>query len=166
MGLDMYLTKRTYIGAEYEHREVAGKIDISIKGNPVNINFNRVQSIVESIGYWRKANQIHNWFVQNVQNGDDDRGEHRVSRENFESLLADINTVLNAKDTPEEEGAIEDLLPPTSGFFFGSTEIDEWYWKDLEDTKHLIGNILTEMDEDEKRQNAWIGIDYYYSASW
>lgn len=164
MGLDMNLTKKTYIGAEYEHREVAGKIDITMKGVPVNIKFNRIETIVESIGYWRKANQIHNWFVQNVQNGDDDHGEHRVSRENFESLLADINTVLNAKDTPEEEGAIEDLLPPTSGFFFGSTEIDEWYWKDLEDTKTLIQNVLLEMDEDQKNPNAWI--DYYYSASW
>ena len=165
MGLDMYLTKHTYIGAEHEHQKVEGKIDISIKGNPVNINFNRVRSIVESVGYWRKANQIHNWFVQNVQNGDDDRGEHCVSRENFESLLADINTVLNAKDTPEEEGAIEDLLPPTSGFFFGSTEIDEWYWKDLEDTKTLIQNVLLEMDEDQKNPNVW-NIDYYYEASW
>ena len=164
MGLDMYLTKRTYIGAEYEHREVAGKIDLTIKGQPVNINFNRVQTIVEKVGYWRKANQIHNWFVQNVQGGEDDGGEHRVSRENFESLLSDINTVLKAKDTPEEEGAIEDLLPPTEGFFFGSTEIDEWYWKDLEDTKDLIEKLLVEMDEDEKNEHLWV--DYYYEASW
>lgn len=165
MGLDMYLTKRTYIGAEYEHREVEGKIDITIKGQPVNINFNRVQTIVEKVGYWRKANQIHNWFVQNVQGGEDDGREHSVSREQFQSLLDDIKTVLNAKGTPEEEGAIEDLLPPTSGFFFGSTEIDEWYWSDLEDTKHLIEKLLLEMDDDdEKNEHLWI--DYYYEASW
>ena len=23
--------------------------------------------IMEQVGYWRKANQIHNWFVENVQ---------------------------------------------------------------------------------------------------
>ena len=164
MGLDMYLTKHTYIGAEYEHKEVRGTIDLTMKGVPVNINFNRVQSIVEKVGYWRKANQIHNWFVQNVQGGEDDCREHRVSREQFQSLLDDINTVLNAKGTPEEEGAIEDLLPPTSGFFFGSTEIDEWYWTDLEDSKHLVEKILTEMDEDEKNQEAWI--TYNYQSSW
>ena len=164
MGLDMYLTKHTYIGAEYEHKEVRGTIDLTMKGVPVNINFNRVQTIVEKVGYWRKANQIHNWFVQNVQGGEDDCREHRVSREQFQSLLDDINTVLNAKGTPEEEGAIEDLLPPTSGFFFGSTEIDEWYWTDLEDSKHLVEKILTEMDEDEKNQEAWI--TYNYQSSW
>lgn len=164
MGLDMYLTKKTYIGAQYEHTGVKGKIDITIKDTPVNINFNRVQSIVESVGYWRKANQIHNWFVQNVQGGEDDCREYSVSRQQFQSLLDDINTVLNAKGTPEEEGAIEDLLPTASGCFFGSTEIDEWYWSDLEDTKKLVTEILSEMEEDEKNSQMWI--DYYYQSSW
>lgn len=164
MGLDMYLTKRTYIGAEYEFREVGGTIDITIKGEPININFNRVQTIIEKVGYWRKANQIHNWFVQNVQDGEDDCMEHRVSREQFQSLLDDVNTVLNARDTPEEKSAIEDLLPPKSGFFFGSNEIDDWYWQDVETTKHLIQSVITEMDEDEKNSESWV--DYYYQSSW
>lgn len=164
MGLDMYLTKRIYIGAEYEHQKVEGKIDITIKGQPVNINFNRVQTIVEKVGYWRKANQIHNWFVQNVQDGEDDCKEYSVTRDQFQSLLDDVNTVLNAKGTPEEEGAIEDLLPPTEGFFFGSTETDEWYWRDLEDTKKLITEILSEIEEDEKNSQMWV--DYYYQSSW
>lgn len=164
MGLDMYLTKRIYIGAEFEHQKVEGKIDLTIKGQPVNINFNRVQTIVERVGYWRKANQIHNWFIDNVQDGEDDCKEYSVSREQFQSLLDDVNTVLNAKGTPDEEGAIEDLLPPKSGFFFGSTEIDEWYWRDLEDTKHLIEKILVEMDEDAKNPESWV--DYYYQSSW
>lgn len=164
MGLDMYLTKRTYIGAELEHREVGGKIDITIKGEPVNINFDRVQSLVESVGYWRKSNQIHNWFVENVQDGEDDCREYHVSREQFEALLSDINTVLTAKGTPEEEGAIEDILPTASGCFFGSTKIDERYWEDLEDTKKLVTEILAEMDEDEKNSQMWT--NYYYQSSW
>ena len=164
MGLDMYLTKRTYIGAEYDFREVGGKIDITIKGEPVNINFNRVQTIIEKVGYWRKSNQIHNWFVQNVQDGEDDCKEYRVSREQFQSLLDDVNAVLSARDTPEEKGAIEDLLPPTSGFFFGSNEIDDWYWGDVENTEHLIESVLAEMDEDAKNSESWV--DYYYQSSW
>ena len=28
----------------------------------------------EEVGYWRKANAIHGWFVRNVQNGKDDCG--------------------------------------------------------------------------------------------
>lgn len=164
MGLDMYLTKRTYIGAEYEHREVRGKIDITIKGEPVTIDFNRVQAIVEKVGYWRKANQIHNWFVQNVQDGDDNCNDHRVSREQFQNLLDDINTVLNAKDSDDEADAIEDLLPTHDGFFFGGTEINEWYWQDLEYTKNLIETVLVELDEAEKNDHVYV--DFYYQSSW
>lgn len=114
MGLDMYLTKHTYIGAKYDHRGIEGKIDLTANGESVNINLNRVQKIVEDVGYWRKANQIHNWFVDNVQDGEDDCREYAVSREEFQSLLDDVNKVLAARGTEDESGAIEDLLPPQS----------------------------------------------------
>jgi hypothetical protein len=164
MGLDMYLTKKTFIGANYEHRGVSGKIDLTIKDSPVNINFNRVSYISENVGYWRKANQIHNWFVYNVQNGEDDCREYMVSRQDFENLLETINLVLNAKGTPEESSVIKEHLSPTEGFFFGSTQIDEWYWEDLETTKQIVSDVLAEMDEDGKNPDSWV--DYYYTSSW
>lgn len=164
MGLDMYLTKKTFIGANYEHRGVSGKIDLTIKDSPVNINFNRVSYISENVGYWRKANQIHNWFVYNVQNGEDDCREYMVSRQDFENLLETINLVLNVKGTPEESSLIKEHLSPTEGFFFGSTQIDEWYWEDLETTKQIVSDVLAEMDEDGKNPDSWV--DYYYTSSW
>lgn len=164
MGLDMYLTKKTFIGANYEHRGVSGKVDLTIKDSPVNINLNRVTYISEEVGYWRKANQIHNWFVQNVQNGEDDCRDHRVSREDLQNLLQTVNLVLNAKGTPEESSIIEENLPPTEGFFFGTTEINEWYWDDLEATKQIVSDVLAEMDIDAKNNESWI--DYYYASSW
>ena len=164
MGLDMYLTKKTFIGANYEHMGVGGTIDITIKDSPVNIKFNRVKSVSEHVGYWRKANQIHNWFVENVQGGEDDCREHSVTRQDFETLLECVNIVLNAKGTPEESSVIENTLPPTEGFFFGSTNIDSWYWEDLELTKEILSDVLAEIDEDSKNPNVWV--DYYYSSSW
>jgi hypothetical protein len=164
MGLDMYLTKKTFIGANYEHRGVSGKVDLTIKDSPVNINLNRVTYISEQVGYWRKANQIHNWFVQNVQGGEDNCRDHRVSREDLQNLLQTVNLVLNAKGTPEESSIIEENLPPTEGFFFGTTEINEWYWDDLELTKQIVSDVLAEMDEDSKNPDSWV--DYYYASSW
>jgi hypothetical protein len=164
MGLDMYLTKKTYIGANYEHRGVSGKIDITIKDSPVNINLNRVSSISEHVGYWRKANQIHRWFVENVQDGEDDCREYVVSRQDFQNLLEVVNTVVASEGTPEESSVIQENLPPSSGFFFGSTEVDSWYWEDLETTKNIVSKILAEMDEDAKNPDVWV--DYYYSSSW
>ena len=78
MGLDMYLTKETYIGANYEFNEIGGTLELTREGSPIPIKLNRVVSISERIGYWRKANQIHNWFVENVQGGEDDCKKYYV----------------------------------------------------------------------------------------
>jgi len=145
MGLDMYLTKRVYVGANYEHNQVKGKIEISKNGKPVQVKLNNVSAIVEQVGYWRKANQIHNWFVQNVQDGEDNCAEYYVSIDQLKQLRETCITALVTKNA--------DLLPPTEGFFFGSTEIDQFYWDDLKETVE----ILADLDE-----NA----DYYYNASW
>lgn len=167
MGLDMYLTKKTYIGAEWEHRDVKGTIDITIKGEPVKINFNRLQSIEEKVGYWRKANQIHNWFVQNVQDGEDDCKEYTVSSDDLRQLLEAVNTVLDARTTQKPEAlskVIEEVLPPSDGFFFGSTEVNEWYWQDLEYTKETLTNLIEEIAIDHLNPAMWTSI--HYQSSW
>lgn len=141
----MYLTKRVYVGANYEHNQVKGKIEISKNGKPVQVKLNNVSQIIEHVGYWRKANQIHNWFVQNVQDGEDNCAEYYVSLDQLKQLRETCITALVTKNA--------ELIPPTEGFFFGSTEIDQFYWDDLKDTVE----ILADLDE-----NA----DYYYNASW
>lgn len=92
----------------------------------------------EDIAYWRKVNCVHRWFVQNVQNGIDDCEPHDVTKEQLETLLAVVNRVLKDHNLAATE------LPPQSGFFFGSTEIDEYYFQDLEDTKIQLENALNE----------------------
>ena len=164
MGLDMYLTKKIYVGAKYEHRDVTGEIDIKLKGTPLNINFNRVSEICEEVGYWRKANQIHQWFVTNVQDGVDDCKPYYVVEEDFKQLLADINTVLEVKGYPNEQAIINATLPPTDGFFFGGTDVDEFYWSDLERTKEIITEVLQEIQQD--RENGGMWVSYYYQSSW
>jgi hypothetical protein len=88
MGLDMYLEKRVFIGAQYEHRQVKGTIDLEAEGVKIPINFKRVSEIVEVVAYWRKANQIHKWFVDNVQDGNDNCADYYVAPEQLEELLA------------------------------------------------------------------------------
>ncbi len=43
----------------------------------------KAENFIE-VGYWRKANQIHNWFVKNVQGGVDDCGYYGVTKEKLE----------------------------------------------------------------------------------
>ena len=76
MGLDMYLSKKTYVKYWEHNGDDNYKVEVTKNGQPVNIDPKKVSYIVEEAGYWRKANQIHNWFVQNVQNGNDDCGSY------------------------------------------------------------------------------------------
>lgn len=154
MGLDMYLNKRVFIGAQYEYRNVKGSINITIgeDDTPININFNKVNSIEEEVGYWRKENHIHNWFVENVQDGNDDCGEYSLSLENLKDLLNVCNKVL------EDNSLAEKLLPRTQGFFFGSTEYNEYYYDSIKDTIRILEKSIKDFIS---------GVTtYYYNSSW
>lgn len=145
MGLDMYLRKEFYIAAKYEHRKVKAKVDITIDGKPIKVDPKKIYSITEDVGYWRKSNQIHKWFVDNVQGGKDDCESYDVGYEDLLKLKELCEKVLKTKDTS--------LLPPQSGFFFGSTEIDEGYFEDLKYTVKMIEDLDPEGD-------------YIYRSSW
>ena len=88
MGLDMYLYKRIYVWSD-------GEVKLQITGIKSKVNPERVRYVVEEAGYWRKANAIHRWFVDNVQDGDDNCGTYYVSIDNLKELLATVDEVLD-----------------------------------------------------------------------
>ena len=150
MGLDSFLSAKVFVGAEYEHRKVNGTIEIFAKGKRVDFGLKNLSELVYNVAYWRKANHIHKWFVDNTQNGEDDCRETYVSREALEELLEACNKVLNNKEAAEE------VLPTESGFFFGSTEYDEYYYKDFEETVDMITKAIKDFPT----------ASFYYKASW
>jgi homoserine trans-succinylase len=185
MGLDQYLYRKVYLGAKYEHNNVKGTIEITKGKNNtlVNISLDRISEISEEVAYWRKANQIHQWFVQNVQDGNDDCGSYDVTKEELQQLVDLCKTVLKTAKTVDgqvwngttwtqaegkihnyeagkvivNQDEIEALLPTTSGFFFGNTDYDEYYLRDLQNTVDQIEPLLLVEDNDD---------DYEYSSSW
>lgn len=151
MGLDMYLEKRIYLGALYDFNEGESTTYITARGDEVNINVNKIRYIAEEAAYWRKANQIHNWFVENVQNGTDDCKSYYVSEQQLQELIDTCKEVLADHDKAP------DLLPTCSGCFFGGTDYDEYYYEDLEDTVKQLEDVLANAsDRDE----------FYYNSSW
>ena len=109
--------------------------------------------IKEQVGYWRKANAIHRWFVENIQDGIDDCEYHReVTQEDLEELRDICREILCNPDTAE------DKLPTTSGFFFGSTVYDEWYMEDIKNTIDIITEVLKTTDFEKEM--------LYYVSSW
>ena len=86
--------------------------------------------------YWRKSNQIHQWFVQNVQGGKDNCAEYSVSLDQLKLLSKTIEPALVST------AAASELLPTTEGFFFGSQEYDSYYFEDLKQTKEKIDSLI------------------------
>ena len=153
MGLDMFLTKE-----------------------------NRITHKVDELIYWRKANAIHRFFLENgeiVQDG----VSAIISKEVIEDLLDKCNEVLEKaivkegkinvgrqfKDGEwieltrdgkyiENVDEIESILPTQDGFFFGSTDYDEFYLEDIKWTKEQLEKVLKEVDFNQN--------EVVYDSSW
>jgi len=170
----MYLAKKIYVSS-------ADRGELKISGIKSKVRPDKITYIIEEAGYWRKAKAIHQWFVDNVQDGDDNCHEYYVSTDQLKNLLTLVNTVLkaskmikakinNGEGWSKEKGnykiiedgyIIEDptvakkLLPTTEGSFFGTTDYNQYYIADLKLTKEIIEKALEDSEG-----------EYTYSSSW
>lgn len=190
MGLDMYLEKCNRKMWGYRNLDID---DVKVNNptlyeelKPFIIQrgeYVHWESIFTEIGYWRKANAIHRWFVENVQNGADDCGYYEVSKEQIKELLEICITIKNKSKMQKgfvkngetykngmwcpcyEEGEYivnpkiaSKLLPTRDGFFFGSTAYDQWYMEDIKSTIDILTKALEETDFDREM--------VVYGSSW
>ena len=183
MGLDMYLTKKTYV-KNWDHMTAERRHEITVKrGGEIrhDIKPERISEIVEQVAYWRKANAIHKWFVDNVQDGKNECQESCVTVKQLRTLvelcqevLATVETVDGLVNTGTQyaNGLVVELtqpgkvvaqpeiakkiLPTQGGFSFGGTNYDEFYLDDLHDTVKQLEPLLDENGDGY----------FYYHASW
>jgi len=148
MGLDMFLIKKTYVYRYPTEKDDdnAPKLAITYPG----VKPERVTYIEERIGIWRKANAIHQWFVDNVQDGEDDCRPYYTSIDDLKKLRDAVSRVLANRSLARE------LLPTQGGFFFGSLDYDQYYFDDLKLTQEICDLAINEDTDGE----------YYYEASW
>jgi hypothetical protein len=154
MGLDMYLEARKYVSSysdisDYEAiKEImelkTGDIPEATSG-----------SVSLGVMYWRKTNSVHEWFVNNVQDGKDDCGQYHVSRDKLVELMETCKKVV---DNRGDTAVAEELLPTASGFFFGDTDYEEYYYEGLLWTIEGLERILN--------NPAYNDMDFQYSSSW
>jgi hypothetical protein len=170
MGLDMYILLYNKVEGwtEKEYNEISNlvcRLDINQYDNdPLKVNLSSLSidktgvenlsvhkrgecvhwfDVCQQVGYWRKSNHIHRWFVKNVQKGVDDCGYYFISMDQLSKLLDICERVLdNFIDAPK-------LLPNQSGFFFGNTKYNEDYLDDVKKTKNIILS-LEELELDHK----------------
>ena len=175
MGLDMYLSKKHYV-KHWEHINPKDRFQVIVKKGGKEfkeIQPKRISYIEEEVGYWRKANAIHKWFVDNVQHGEDDCKTYYCDEDVIEKLLENCKVVRSSlldslldSDVHADEflsdeiifgdtSKAEELLPASEGFFFGDTHYNQWYLEDIEYTIEVITETLKENTG-----------DIYYSSSW
>ena len=117
MGLDMYLER----------------VSRNDSGNRAEVH------------YWRKANSIHNWILKETGTPSDfnvnDNGIE-LTKDILIKFVEQAETVL--RDKSDETSAR--LIPSCSGFFFGNTAYDEWYYKDIESTAEKFKQLINTFD--------------------
>lgn len=151
----MYVTAKRYL-SEYGDNGDQEKITAIQKHFPEMAGLGRVNQVEFESMYWRKANAIHRWFVDNVQDGVDECQESYLTSEHLYALQSVCEAVL------KDPSQAETLLPAQSGFFFGGTEYDEGYMDDVRRTLGWLNKLLVKGALDDKLKLWW----FYYRASW
>lgn len=169
MGLDMYLylRKSEYRSNASYRKEAVAPRDFYPKelgefaDEISERNFQSVEEKVDyQIGYWRKFNALHAHIVNRYANGVDECQDIVLGLDDIDEIIETLKEV-NANHTEAE-----DLLPTSEGFFFGSLEYDEWYFKDVEYSIGLFEEakkFLEEHKGEDYKDPEW---ELVYRASW
>ncbi len=163
MGLDQYLYARKYISGS-DYKKVGDQLvkvsnpeydnliaELGLLPSELDDDYPSITPAVK-VGYWRKCNQIHKWFVDNVQDGEDDCKEYYVSADK----LTELHNL--CKEVLDDHSKAEKLLPAHAGFFFGTYDYDEWYFWGLERTAQILERLLS--------NPKFLNWDFYYDSSW
>jgi len=161
MGLDMYLQRS---------KEMSKKAFADAQDN-----------ILSGVIYWRKVNAIHKFFCDNgslAADGTEQVGYYLVEKQKILNLIERIDAIISDKPKQEqikywsiEQGKeisetvdyklnitlAEELLPTESGFFFGDTDYNYWYYIDLDRTSKMLKKELASVPN----QQVW-----FYYAWW
>ena len=89
--------------------------------------------------YFRKVNFIYAFFSNELYNEC-----CLVDKTRIKELIDTCEDVLKHKNNINYA---TEHLPTTSGFFFGSTEYDKWYWEDVKGCLKQMKKLYKELDD-------------------
>ena len=170
MGLDQYLEARQYISK----RDWSGDEPVDNKAYPIVEAMTR-PGVVDpdasggiTLQYiavqWRKANAIQRWMEYQLSGGElENCRDYPIYGDQLEQLRDDCRAVL---DVYVAKGAFAPMaedrhLLPQPGFFFGSYDMDDWYFQQLDMTILSINRLEKAGALDPKSD-----ISFTYRAWW
>jgi hypothetical protein len=188
MALEMFAVRKVRVQSwDGDPTEDRYSVQIARGGKSlVGIPSARIADVEEEVMKWRKANHIHNWFVENVQDGKDNCGLYNVSWDKMRELLSVCTKVLSASklvsgmievgtvytpDHPngvtlreprkviEDPSTARELLPTLDGYLFGSLDYDERYLEAVKNTRDWVISMLRDRDQG-------MPSDIFYFSTW
>ena len=97
------------------------------------------------VAYFRKVNFLLPFFGY-----EENCSDIEISKEQVEDLIDACEHILSSTESGLDEDTLFELvrntLPTEGGFFFGSTEYDEWYFRDVEYVRNEFSRILETLD--------------------
>lgn len=89
--------------------------------------------------YFRKVNFLIPFVESKIGRELEDCETVKLTKADLAALVERCKEVLANHDKAEE------LLPTRSGFFFGGTDYDEWYFKDVQEVHDEVSDLLSTM---------------------
>ena len=130
-------------------------LDMYLQGH--QYYFNRTQTIddfpikeiIVELGYWRKHPDLHGAIVHTFAEGVDNCEPVELSKTDIEKLIEMVKA---------------NILPHTTGFFFGESAKPDsmWYEQEYNDTIKQLENALKWYENKDKNISRWVT----YRASW
>lgn len=128
-------------------KEVADRLWAEFKNEAIEVQRKLDEcrdALYSEVAYFRKVNFLLPYFGY-----EENCSEIVIDKCEVEELIEDCKRVLAAKDTDEAESVADELLPTEVGFFFGNTDYDEWYFKDVQEVMDKFTEILDTFDFDK-----------------
>jgi len=97
---------------------------------------------LEKVGYFRKVNSLVRWVENNIAPVEN-CGCVKIEKEHLELLQALLEKL--------DKTNCHQLFPTRSGFFFGSTNYDAYYWGDVKRVQDFVSETLKTFDFDNQQ---------------
>ena len=155
MGLDVYISKKIFIGAMYKSCGITGEIRLFSRGKEIPVVLENVSFIIEQIFYGRKTWWLLEWLNRELPVGLSGDGEDReVSQEAMIRLCNGCSEVLRHKDEQDFNAVCREHL---------GCQVNE----DLdEDARGLLLQDVKELKEAIERALPDENATFTVSASW
>lgn len=154
MGLDMYLLKEVYCDSISNDSEVTVIRTKHRTGETSVYKTYTAHSLIDNIGYWRKAYGIHDWICSRLNNQVENNQRIPIEEKLLRDLLADCES---ARKNPS---ILHEKFPMHKPFYSLDHYQQRMAIEDLDTTIEILSQELGKPDAQE-----FFGT-YLYQACW